>query len=213
MSAITDVHDPRRRTARACTEPRDTRAPRQPEDAPHAPDDRERPESHDTQAPRQPERAPYASGAAAAGRPPSVCADCDLGIGRHVHLHLRPVAAELGRVRTAVGAALASWGCPSETVDDGRLTVSELVGNAIRHAPEAWITLNLMQIGDRLLVEVTDGASARPVVRRAGLEEEQGRGMYLVQAIASAWGARRDGPDRKTTWCTLPVDRTGPEDR
>ncbi|MEU0603975.1 ATP-binding protein [Streptomyces sp. NPDC006393] len=213
MSATTDVHDPRRRTARSCTEPRGTETPRQPEDEPYTPRDRERPEPSATQAPRRPEDAPNGPGAGAADRPRFVCADCDLGIGRHVHLHLWPVAAELRRVRTAVGAALASWGCPAETVDDGRLIVSELVGNAIRHAPEAWITLNLMQIGDRLLVEVTDGSAARPVVRRAGLQEEQGRGMHLVQAMASAWGARRDGPGRKTTWCTLPVGGTGREDR
>ncbi|MFE1862918.1 ATP-binding protein [Streptomyces anandii] len=134
-----------------------------------------------------------------------VCADCDLAFGRHVHLHLRPVAAEVGRVRAVVGTALIAWGCPAGTVDDGRLLVSELVGNAVKYAPCAAITLDLMQVGDRLLIEVTDGSVAQPVVHRADPHQEQGRGMFLVQAIASAWGARRDRRGRKTTWCTLAV--------
>lgn len=159
-------------------------------------------EQQGREAPRQHEATPYA-------RDGSACSDCDLGFGRHVHLHLRSAAAEVGRARAAVGAALASWGCPPEAVDDSRLLVSELIGNALKHAPGTWITLDLMQVGDRLLVEVTDGSVAQPVVHRADPEEEQGRGMFLVQAIASAWGARRDGHGRKTTWCTLAVEGMG----
>ncbi|MGX4693352.1 ATP-binding protein [Streptomyces sp. JNUCC 63] len=124
------------------------------------------------------------------GRDGSACSDCDLGFGRHVHLHLRPTAAEAGRARAAVGAVLASWGCPPEAVDDSRLLVSELIGNALKHAPGTWITLDLMQIGDRLLVEATDGSAAQPVVHRADPEEEQGRGMFLRTRGA---GAGRDG--------------------
>jgi anti-sigma regulatory factor (Ser/Thr protein kinase) len=157
-----------------------------------------------------PERtAPTDTGAPADGCPPFVCADCDLGFGRQVHLHLRSSAAEVARARALVGAALTSWGCATGVVDDGRLLVSELLANAVRHAPGTWITLDVMQIGERLLVEVTDGSLAQPVVRQAGPREEQGRGMFLVQAIASAWGARRDRRGRKTTWCTLAVDGRG----
>ncbi|MFF7976221.1 ATP-binding protein [Streptomyces sp. NPDC007905] len=138
-----------------------------------------------------------------------VCSDCNLGFGRHVHLHLRSAASEVGKARAAVGEALLSWGCPSGVVDDSRLLVSELLANAIKYAPDTWTTLDLMQIGDRLLVEVTDGSAAQPVVHQAGPQEEQGRGMFLVQAIASAWGARRDRRGRKTTWCTVAIDGSG----
>lgn len=192
---MTYLHDPDRRAARRCTESRGREVPRQRGAAPYAGGSREEPVR----------RAPDGVGAETAGFPSSPCSDCNLGFGRHVHLHLRSVAAEVGRARATAGAALASWGCPPEAVDDGRLLVSELVGNAIRHAPGTWITLDLMQLGDRLLVEVTDGSTAQPVVHRADPEQEQGRGMYLVQAIASAWGARREGRGRKTTWCTLAI--------
>jgi hypothetical protein len=42
-----------------------------------------------------------------------------------------------------------------------------------------------------------------PEIRRPGDDEESGRGLYLVQHVASAcggaWGTRDDG----TTWCAL----------
>ncbi|AVH60691.1 MULTISPECIES: ATP-binding protein [Streptomyces] len=137
------------------------------------------------------------------------CSDCNLAFGRHLHLHVYPVSAEVGGVRGAVRAALSSWGCPPQVIDDSVLLTSELVGNAVMHGPSASITVNLMQVGDRLLLEVTDASSARPAVRQSGPGDEQGRGMFLVQAIASAWGSRRESHGGKTTWCTVALDGGG----
>lgn len=152
---------------------------------------------------------PVDAGAQAIGRGGLVCSDCDWGFGRHVHLHLRPAAAEVGTARATVDAALTSWGCPPGVVDDSRLLVSELLTNSVNHAPGGWITLDVMLVGDRLLVEVTDDSLAQPVVRQPDHRQEQGRGMFLVQAIASAWGARTGRRGGKTTWCTLAVDGRG----
>ncbi|MEU6572246.1 ATP-binding protein [Streptomyces sp. NPDC046805] len=145
-------------------------------------------------------------GDAARGVPNVPCADCDLAFTRHLHLHLLPAPEEVRKIRQAVRTALFAWGCPSWAVDDSVLLASELVGNAVRHGPDTWITVNLLQAGDRLLLEVTDASSVRPAVQQADTADEQGRGMYLVQAVASAWGARRDARGGKTTWCTLALD-------
>ncbi|MFF9119080.1 ATP-binding protein [Streptomyces massasporeus] len=134
------------------------------------------------------------------------CSDCNLAFGRHLHLHIHPVPVEVGRVREAVRKALSAWGCPSPVIDDSALLASELLGNAVMHGPDALITVNLVHVGDRLLLEVTDASPVRPTVRQSGLEEEQGRGMFLVQTIASAWGSRQESPKGKTTWCTLALD-------
>jgi anti-sigma regulatory factor (Ser/Thr protein kinase) len=216
---MTFLHDPNRRAV-----PPDTRSygrtlPRQRAAVPYADDGRNERDGRDGRDGREePERlmridavadAGTGTGTQPAGSGGFVCSDCDLGFGQHVHLHLRPAAAEVGRARATVGKALTSWGCPSEAVDDSRLLVSELLANAITHAPGTWITLDLMLIGDRLLLEVTDGSLAQPVVRQADLQEEQGRGMFLVEAVASAWGARRGRRGRKTTWCTLAIDGRG----
>ncbi|MET8956562.1 ATP-binding protein [Streptomyces sp. NPDC004129] len=134
------------------------------------------------------------------------CADCDLAFDWHLHLHVPPAPAEVSRVRRTVRMALFSWGCPSSAIDDSVLLASELVGNAVRYGPDTWITVNLLHVGDRLLLEVTDGSSVRPAVQQTDPADEQGRGMYLVQAIASAWGSRREALGGKTTWCTLALD-------
>ncbi|MGW1544261.1 ATP-binding protein [Streptomyces sp. NPDC002309] len=156
----------------------------------------------------RPRRTTGADAGAATGRS-LACSDCNLAFGRHLHLHVDPVAAKVGGVRGSVRAALSSWGCPPQVIDDSVLLTSELVGNAVMHGPRTSITVNLLQVGDRLLLEVTDASSARPAVRQSGPEDEQGRGMYLVQAIASAWGSRRESHGGKTTWCTVALDGGG----
>ncbi|MFZ3554550.1 ATP-binding protein [Streptomyces sp. BH055] len=134
------------------------------------------------------------------------CADCDLGVGRQLHRHVRAVPAEVVRVRAAVLAALTSWGCPPGAVDDGELLVSELVTNAVVHTTDTTVTVNVVDLGNRLLIEVTDSSPVRPALRTVGPEDEQGRGMQLVEAVASAWGSRREPGRGKTTWCTLALD-------
>nr|ABL09950.1 hypothetical protein [Streptomyces echinatus] len=190
------LHDPNRRAVPPATQSHGRQLPRQRPPTPYVRDEPE---------PSAPLAARADAGAGVAGCRSSVCSDCNLGFGRHVHLHLPSAAAEVARARALAGAALTSWGCPQGVVDDGRLLVSELLANAVTHAPGTWITLDVMQIGDRLWVEVTDGSTTQPVVRQADPQEEQGRGMFLVEAIASAWGAHRERRGRKTTWCTLAV--------
>jgi hypothetical protein len=57
--------------------------------------------------------------------------------------------------------------------------------------------------GDLVRVEVTDdGAATVPMVYQACGEDEDGRGMQLVSALASAWSCHRDG-SRTTTWFEL----------
>ncbi|MFE1441884.1 ATP-binding protein [Streptomyces sp. NPDC058739] len=137
------------------------------------------------------------------------CADCNLAVGRHLHLHVAAAPGEVRQVRTAVQAALSRWHCPFGVIDDSVLLASEMVTNAVLHGADTTITVDLVHLGDRLLVEVTDASPARPVVRRTGADDEHGRGMQLVECIATAWGSRRDRDRGKTTWCTLALDCGG----
>ena len=137
------------------------------------------------------------------------CPECSLAFGWHVHLHINPVPAEVGRVRRAIRAALSSWSCFPHVVEDTVLLASELVGNAIKHGPQALVTVNLLELADRLLLEVTDASPALPKVHQPLPEDEQGRGMYLVQTVASAWGTRREPTGGKTTWCTITLHPGG----
>ncbi|MDQ0957308.1 hypothetical protein QFZ66_001186 [Streptomyces sp. B4I13] len=66
--------------------------------------------------------------------------------------------------------------------------MSELVGNAIRHAKGP---LRLCLLRSRSLIcEVYDGSLTIPRIRRATYTDGGGRGLYLIAAVRSRWGAR-----------------------
>jgi serine/threonine-protein kinase RsbW len=78
-----------------------------------------------------------------------------------------------------------------EDRDDARLVVSELVGNAIRHArPLADGTMQVEWVaGPKCLdIAVTDGgALTTPEKVDAGVSDLAGRGLAIVETLASRW--------------------------
>ncbi|MFI0507563.1 ATP-binding protein [Streptomyces albogriseolus] len=91
-------------------------------------------------------------------------------------------------------------------VDDATLIVSELVTNAIQHGSGVQVTFTMTVRGGFLHLAVNDGTPCRPVVRNAPEDAECGRGLFLVDCLASVhggtWGTSDDGT---TTWCCLAV--------
>jgi anti-sigma regulatory factor (Ser/Thr protein kinase) len=102
--------------------------------------------------------------------------------------------------REAVQQSCLRWGY-GHLCDDARLIVSELVGNAVRHAgTDIGLTLMARPVGLRM--EVSDG-STRPIQPRiATPTDENGRGLALVHALASHHGVRRS-TGGKTVWAEL----------
>ncbi|MFF3848201.1 SpoIIE family protein phosphatase [Streptomyces sp. NPDC002328] len=89
--------------------------------------------------------------------------------------------------RGHVRRQLAHWGL-DELEATAEMVVSELVGNAIRHA-KGPVSLRLLR-SRSLICEVYDGSLTTPRIRRAGQTDESGRGLYLVSALSRRWGAR-----------------------
>jgi anti-sigma regulatory factor (Ser/Thr protein kinase) len=115
-------------------------------------------------------------------------------------------AASARSARQAVRDALAAWGM-EDPDHDTELLASELVANAAEHAPGAPIGFALHlgagQGGSRdITCEVTDASPAVPQGRSAGPDDERGRGIAIVSALAPAWGIR-PAQRGKTTWFTL----------
>jgi serine phosphatase RsbU (regulator of sigma subunit)/anti-sigma regulatory factor (Ser/Thr protein kinase) len=110
--------------------------------------------------------------------------------------------ASVGRARALATERLALWEL-EELAFSMELIISELVTNAIRHA-RGPIGLRLIRTGNRVICAVLDASSTAPHLRRAGLAEEGGRGLFLVAQFALRWGARytRDG---KIIWAELPI--------
>ncbi|MER5433490.1 ATP-binding protein [Streptomyces sp. NPDC002588] len=109
--------------------------------------------------------------------------------------------------RRSVNARMTAWHVPDEISADAVLLVSELATNAVCHTSSARILCGLGLVAeDCLRVEVHD--HARPggglPPREAGPDDEGGRGLFLVQQIAHAWGvdqSRLTGGN--AVWATL----------
>lgn len=118
-------------------------------------------------------------------------------------------------VRRLLHAQLQDVGAPVDLIDDAALVVTELIANSARHARpqrDRTITVEWCYEGGVADIRVTDGGGGRPPrPRRVGPDEESGRGLTIVDALASAWGVD-NGDDATTVWARLDgVDRAGPE--
>jgi len=81
------------------------------------------------------------------------------------------------------------------------LLTSELVTNALLHARSA-PELDVRLAGGRLRVAVFDATTAAPVRKRYGKDAATGRGLLLIESMATAWGTEPvDGG--KVVWFEL----------
>ena len=109
--------------------------------------------------------------------------------------------------RTAM--SVAGVGLPTEQLETARLLATELVANSVRHGPTTEGSTIGLFIGvgrDLLRVEVADDATAG--ARPQSPTDEGGYGLSLVAALASRWGAGREG-ERNVTWFELDLPTPG----
>jgi anti-sigma regulatory factor (Ser/Thr protein kinase) len=97
---------------------------------------------------------------------------------------------------------------PTAAIDDATVVLSELIGNAVRHAQplESGRLLITWRVdGDTVWVEVTDGGSDTiPRVEHSGDDDVGGRGLTIVDALSRRWFVRRAG-ERSTVTAEIPV--------
>ena len=114
----------------------------------------------------------------------------------------QPRGASIGSARRFVASALVGWAGASETADAVLLT-SEVVTNAVVHAgphgPDDEIVIKVHRCVDLVRVEVTDTHPGVPVVGDGAVDKAGGRGLVLLESLASAWGVTRCGPG-KVLW-------------
>ena len=112
-------------------------------------------------------------------------------------IQLRPVATSASIARRFVATTLHTWGCAG-VVEVATLLVSEVVTNAVLHA-RSDLELHLISGGHFVRIEVADGSTTQPVVRDHSDDALSGRGLALVERLASAWGVR-ERPGGKVVW-------------
>ncbi|MFC5219692.1 ATP-binding protein [Streptomyces coerulescens] len=108
--------------------------------------------------------------------------------------------------RGFVSKGLTAWRLPVDLCADAVLLVSELVTNAVRHTPSARILCGIGLVANACLrLEVHDHGHATSLPPcEPGPEEESGRGLFLVQAIAGNWGVDRSRlTSGNVVWATL----------
>src|SRR5918994_1622368 len=120
-------------------------------------------------------------------------------------LELVPVVRAPRAARAFVAETLAAWDIQAEEIEAVQLVVSELVTNAVLHAPESHkIGVELYWGENGVRVKVSDESSNEPTRRGPDLSlHEEGRGVQLVDALADRWGTERRGRDGKTVWCEV----------
>jgi DNA-binding NarL/FixJ family response regulator len=114
---------------------------------------------------------------------------------------LAPELQSAGVARKFVDETLRRWDC-GEQLDVINLLVSEVVTNAIVHAgTDVEVSVELKP--DAVRIEVSDETLSMPAPRDASDEETSGRGLALVEALASAWGVETR-PEGKVVWFEVP---------
>ncbi|MET8004484.1 ATP-binding protein [Nonomuraea glycinis] len=123
--------------------------------------------------------------------------------------------------RTYVTRILADWG-RTALADDTQLIASELLTNAIKathdaHKPDVLMTygtsagyechpwIGLHQLGDDVVLEVWDCNRNPPKLRAPESWEVGGRGLQVVNDLATSWGYRWPKTGGKIVWATLAV--------
>jgi anti-sigma regulatory factor (Ser/Thr protein kinase) len=118
-----------------------------------------------------------------------------------IMLRLWPVPESCAEARQAVRELCANTLVPGMS-EDAELIASEIITNAITHAATL-ITLVAVVRSGELVVTVSDDVAALPVTGSARDHDENGRGMFVVDSLAGAWGVT-PRPFGKTVWFRLP---------
>ncbi|HWC78638.1 MAG TPA: ATP-binding protein [Pseudonocardiaceae bacterium] len=114
----------------------------------------------------------------------------------------RPISDSAG-ARTLADAALAD--VDAHERGDALLVVSELVDNAREHgAAPVGARIWRVAAGRRLRVEVRDASTELPEPHNPRPTDVRGRGLLLVEALASYWGVLSGGRG-KIVWAEIPV--------
>jgi len=115
---------------------------------------------------------------------------------------LPPEPSSATRARTLAREQLQA-SCSGDELDTIALLVTELATNAILHARTPFqLTVESRPGHVRICVE--DQSSDRPTIRRYESDAVTGRGLALVERLASSWGVDTT-PSGKVVWCEVAV--------
>lgn len=123
---------------------------------------------------------------------------------RASHLSLEHTPHAVRAARHHERTTLRAWGLPLSVIEDAVVVISELVTNAHLHTPNGPADIHLLTHHQGLVISVRDTCPA-PIDLPAALpdtDEDHGRGLNIVRALAEAFGSSH-GPSGKIVWARL----------
>lgn len=121
-------------------------------------------------------------------------------------------AASVPRARRAVRSVLDGAGVDQDAVAEIEIVLSEMVGNAVRHArplDDGGIHVRCLVVRDHrahVEIAVTDGGAPGRGVSRRVLDDSStsGRGLCIVDVLAHEWGVVENLDDlSRTVWASF----------
>jgi anti-sigma regulatory factor (Ser/Thr protein kinase) len=107
---------------------------------------------------------------------------------------------------------LVAWGL-GHLADGAELALSELLTNSLRHARKPCgrqIETRYERMAGGVRIEVHDANETWPVLRKASMDEESGRGLALVDALTGGrWGVSEREGVGKLVWAVMTDDGIG----
>lgn len=121
----------------------------------------------------------------------------------------------VGQARRELRRELAAWGL-KELADTAELVLSELFGNAVRHAlgpVDRQVETRYEPLADGgVRIEVHDASGVHPERQDASADAESGRGLALVDALTGGqWGVGYREGVGKMVWAECGVADGGTE--
>jgi anti-sigma regulatory factor (Ser/Thr protein kinase) len=112
---------------------------------------------------------------------------------------LNPHPTSVGAARRFVRDVLMSRQVAGPVVETVELLTSEVVTNAIIHGRSGPVLA--VHVKERAIrVAVGDVSTELPVRRLGRLDDVSGRGVIIVEQLASAWGVERERNGSKRVW-------------
>ncbi|MEV2211097.1 ATP-binding protein [Streptomyces sp. NPDC050997] len=135
----------------------------------------------------------------------------------HIRIPVSGTPAGAASARRQIAEEIRDWGAAlgHELLYAAELVASELITNAVRHAHHGPITAGADLDARALRIAVIDASSQIPEVSLPEADEEDGRGLFLVAALADRHGFD-PLPSGKRCWAEfefgtpLPVSATRP---
>lgn len=126
---------------------------------------------------------------------------------RQTHLELAAFPSAVPCARAHVRAVATECGL-AHLADTAELLASEIVTNAVQasgqlkiaETPVVRITVTTER--ESLLIRVWDGSDETPVHQQAGPNDDGGRGLTIIEALSTDWGACPE-EDGKVVWALI----------